>query len=139
MAMAIVGACGDDPESPSAKPVPAVTSFGQGSFDEIPLLPQSDPLGPPSETDGVVTRSFDLRGTTPEEVLAFYADALEPDGWVPASAAEQLGLDTFRGDWTNTESQSLLRVSATDTPALGGDEDRGGSVLTQYTLTLTPA
>lgn len=137
-AAVILGACGDDPESPAAQPAPAVTTFEQGGFDDIPLLPQSDPLGPRSETDGVVTSSYDVRGTTPQAVMAFYAETLEPDGWVPVGQAEQLGLDTFQGDWTNTRSRSRLRVSATDTPALGGDEDRGGSVLTQYSLTLTP-
>lgn len=137
-AMAVLAACGDDPANPAAQPAPAVTTFEQGGFDDIPLPVKSEPLGPRSETGGVVTRSYDVRGTTPQAVLSFYADALENDGWVPVGAVEQLGVDTYRGDWTNTESQAQLRVSATDAPALGGDEDRGASVLTQYSLTLTP-
>lgn len=134
----LIGACGDDPENPVAEPEPTENIAAPGGFDDLPRPVSSEPVGPRNDADGGVARRYEVRGTTPREVMAFYTDALKADGWVPVGAVEELGLDSFRGEWTNTPGGQRLQVSAADIPGLGGEEDRAASVLTEFTVSLRP-
>ncbi len=51
----VLGAC--SPSDEGSQPAPAVTTFGQGDFENLPLPPRSEPLGERSEEDGAVARS----------------------------------------------------------------------------------
>lgn len=133
---ALIGVgCGSEEEPPAAQPVPGVTTFEPGRFDDLPQYPRSEPLGPRSEEKGVVSRSFKVRGASPEQVLNFYVDALE-EPWRLVTEVEKLGAGTFRADWTAEEYR--LRVSATREPELDSQDDASETFATQYSLTLRP-
>lgn len=128
--------CGGDSAPPEAQPAPDVTTFEAGRFDDLPLHPRSDPVGPRTETDGVITRSFTTRGATAGEVVAFYADVLPDRGWTAVDAVEETGPNARQGDWS-TDGWSL-RVSATDAEGLDFGGESSTEVTTQYSLVLTP-
>lgn len=126
--------CAGEREPPAAQPAPDVTTFVPGRFDDLPLFPRSEPLGPRTEKDGVVARSYLAKGTTPEDVLTYYRTTLE-GRWRLLNPIEKLGVRTFRADWVSDDYR--LRVSATDGPTLELD-DASKNVTVQYSLTLTP-
>lgn len=132
----LVGACGDDSDDPpAAQPAPNVTTFEPGRFDDVPLFPRSDPLGPRSDEGGVVARSYRATGTTAEQVLEYYRTSLDPK-WRLQNPIENIGVGTYRGDWVSDTYR--LRVSATDAPTVSGEGDASRNVAAQYSLTLTP-
>ena len=133
---AVTAACGGgtSSDSQSAQPTPNVTTFEPGRFDDLPKFPRSEALGPRHEKDGVVARSFRATGTRPEQVLDYYRTSLG-EQWTLLQAPEQIGVGTYRGDWTSGDWQ--LRVSATAEPEL--DLDNASAERTvQYSLTLSP-
>lgn len=117
------------------QPAPPVSTFEQGRFDDIPLFPRSEPVGPRSEKDGVVARSYKALGASPEQVLEFYRDML-PSRWRMVTPLEKLGVDTFRADWTDAEYR--LRVTATLEPLLRGPNEASNAAVSQYSLSLHP-
>lgn len=134
MALALAACGADDGSSeeqtgsrPEAQPAPGVTSFTEGGFDELPIPPQADPVGPRSEKDGVVARSFDVRNTEVDEVVQFYEGQLS--GW------DQLGVEdvgsAVRADFER--GGRGLRMTAQPAPTLSGDDPR-----LQLTLQLGP-
>ncbi len=129
----LIAACAPRGGDPEAQPAPEVTTFEHGRFDDLPRFPRSDPVGPRNETDGVVTRSYRARGTSPEQVLEFYEQALE-QRWDMVTPIEQLGIGTFRAEWV-TEDYRLL-VSATRESTLDPPDDAANPVVSQYSLTL---
>lgn len=141
LAMAVVlvaGACGDDAsERAGTQPAPGVSTFEQGSFDDLPIYPRSDPIGPRSEKNGVVARSFVTHGATPERIVTWYADTLKAKGWEPAGDVEQLGHATWRADFRRSGSE--LRVSSTPAPTVEKESAGSGDVYdVQFSLTLRP-
>lgn len=137
--LALGVACGDSPENPVARPEAPETTSAPAGFDELPRPVPSDPVGPAAEAGGGVARSFEAPGTTPREVMAFYTEELKADGWVPVGSVEEQGLDDFSGQWTNPQGGQRLRVTARETPGLGGEEDRAAPGLTAFTVSLGPA
>lgn len=128
-----MAACGGGGGQPSAQPAPEPTTFQPGRFDDIPLFPRSDPLGPRSDNGGVVARSYKATGASPAQILDYYKTNL--DGrWVPIGRIEKIGVGTYRGDWTSGDRK--LRVSATE-ESLGSDTP-AREVTTQYSLVLEP-
>lgn len=125
------------PSDEGTQPAPAVTTFGQGDFEGLPLPPRSEPLGQRSEQDGVVSRSYAVRDTSPELVLEFYSQRL------PASAVveqpHEIGVGTLRGRWLLDGRE--LTVSATVDDTLEAIERFGedAGVISQLSLSLGPA
>ena len=130
----VIGACGGNSDPPAAQPTPNATTFEPGRFDNLPMFPRSEPLGPRTEKDGTVARSYLAKGTTPEDVLEFYWRSLDGN-WHMLNPIERIGVGTFRADWGSDDYK--LRVSATDAPTLELD-DASKNVTVQYSLTLTP-
>lgn len=131
----VLAGCGSGDGQPATQPAPGVSTFEQGRFDELPQFPRSEPLGPRSEKDGVVTRSYEARGTSPERVLEFYREALD-EGWNMVSPIEKLGVGTFRAEWVDEDYRLL--VSATRGPAIDPPDDASNEVVAQYSLALHP-
>lgn len=133
----LVAGCGADSDE-GTQPRPDVTTFEQGTFDDIPLVPESDPLTPPNEEDGVDARSYVVRNKTPAEVLRFYEQQLVE--FTVVSRPEEIGNDTYRGRWL-LDGDRTLTVSATPGGALeqSGDSADADELLTQYSLSLAPA
>lgn len=118
------------------QPRPDVTTFEQGAFDDIPLLPRSEPVSQPSEENGVVARSFLVRNTPPEDVMSFYREQLAEFSLL--SDPGPIGNNTFRGEW-QLDQRRMLTVSATSAAAVDGVEGFSNEeVLTQYSLSLAP-
>jgi hypothetical protein len=132
-----VAGCGSASDE-GTQPRTDVSTFEQGDFDDIPLLPTSEPLSPPNEEDGTVARSYVVRDTAPSEVLDFYVEQLAEAELVAEPV--EIGVNTFRGRWQLDQGR-ILTVSATaannlDTPA---DFSEGIETFTQYSLSLSPA
>lgn len=131
----LVAGCGADSDE-GTQPRPDVTTFEEGSFDDIPLVPESDPVTPPNEKDGVDARSYVVRNTTPAEVLKFYEQQLAE--FTLVSGPEEIGNDTYRGGW-ELEGGRVLTVSATPGDTLEqGESADAGELVTQYSLILEP-
>lgn len=129
-----LGACTSSDEG--TQPRPDVTTFEQGDFDDIPLHPRSEALTPPNEEDGTVARSYGVRDTTPEDVMAFYEDELTEFDLVEEPAS--IGVDTFRGRW-QLDQDRVLTVSATLATNLESPEGfEDTELLTQFSLSLSP-
>lgn len=130
-AVLALGGCSDREEQrEGTQPAPAVTTFEQGRFDDLPLAPRSDPVGPRSEKEGVVTRSFSAKGTTPEQVLRFYEQNLT--GWRQLEPVHEVGTSSYRATWA--QGEWLLEVSSGRAPAL----DAPLEAQVQYSLVLRP-
>ena len=125
------------PSDEGTQPRPDVTTFGQGDFGDIPLLPRSEALSPPNEEAGNVARSYVVRNTAPEDVLDFYEEQLAEFELVEEPAS--IGANTFRGRW-RLEGERVLTVSANLANNLGDVPDIPDSEqATQYSLSLSPA
>jgi hypothetical protein len=127
--------CRSSDTDPAAQPVPEVTTFEQGRFDDPPQFPRSEPVGPRTEVGGVVTRSYRAEGAFPAQILEFYRDALDAR-WQMEAEIDKLGVGTFRADWVGDDYR--LRVSATEAPTLESESDAAGTVVAQYNLSLHP-
>ena len=134
LVVVLVG-CGPRDPDPVAQPAPGVSTFEEGRFDDLPQYPRSEPLGPRHEKEGVVARSFKVQGASPDQIMSFYRDALQ-DRWRMITGVEKLGVGTLRADWVDDEHR--LRVSATRESELDERDDAARSVVTQYSLTLSP-
>lgn len=134
-AVVLAAACGQGGrDRPSAQPTPNATTFQPGRFDDLPVFPRSEPLGPRNDENGVVSRSFRADGTNPEAILRYYRGALGPE-WQLMHEFERLGPDTYRADWTDGEWR--LRISATRAPTVNID-NAGAETTVQYSLHLHP-
>lgn len=133
--VAALGACGEDEEQAETQPAPAVTTFEQGRFGDVPLFPRSEPIGPRSEKREVVARSYRARGTTPEGVLEYYRDALDQQRWTMLGPIKQIGVGSYRAEWASGDRR--LRVSATRAPGFDS-EAPSEQALVQYSLSLRP-
>lgn len=133
----VLAGCGDEDPPPAAQPTPAVTTFEPAVFDDIPQYPRTEPVGPRTEEHGVVSRSYKAPGTSPEQILDFYKDALE-ERWRMVAPVEKLGVGTLRADWVNNDDDYRLRVSATREPLLDSQKDASETFVTQYSVTLHP-
>lgn len=127
--LALLAACGGD----SQDGADGVVGRGMvATFDDLPHPDRSQPFGSVSETDGVITRSYRVAGSTPAAVIDFYRERLEPNGWTPAEPAfREDGPD--RADWVNDDYR--LEVSATPSDARDDRSTDGGAAV-QYSLVL---
>jgi hypothetical protein len=126
-------ACTDDgPGSPDALPVPDATSFGGGTFDDLPVFRGASTLQPQTETDGVVTASYETETARPETVLRFYEDQLPGRGWEVIEPPEATGAEAWRGDWMRDGRR--LEVSAVALPT----DSATDVTRTQFSLILHP-
>ena len=125
------GEDGDAADGPAAQPAPAVTTFGQGSFEDLPLPPRATPVSERAEEDGVVSRSYEVRNSGPDALLSFYRDALAEHPVV--EEPEEIGVGTHRGRW-DLDGRQLTVVAQT---AETLDDNPGApEVLTQLSLSL---
>lgn len=133
--LVLLAGCGADSDE-GTQPRPDVTTFEEGTFDGLPLVPESDTLTPPNQEDGVQTRSYVVRNTAPAEVLEFYEQQLAE--LIVVNAPEKIGDDTYRGRW-RLDGGEVLTVSATPGESLqNGDSAYARELLTQYSLSLAP-
>jgi hypothetical protein len=131
LALLALTGCGDaGQEREGTQPAPAVTTFEQGLFEDLPLFPRSDPIGPRSEKDGVVARSYTARGTTPERLVRYYEDNLT--GWRQVEPSRRFGTSSYRAKWARDDW--FLEVSSGASPAL----DDAGDAQVQYSVVLSP-
>ena len=129
--VAVIAGCTSD--EPGTQPTPPVSTFEAGQFDDLPLPPKSDPLGPRAEAQKTVTRSYRVPGMSPAGVLDFYTEELGKRGWTAAEPVEQPGSVTYRRTWTSAAFR--LIVSSSPAPTLGTD-DAAAQVETQFSLSL---
>lgn len=132
--LAVLAGCGEKREErQGTQPVPDVTTFEQGRFDDLPLLPDSRPFGPRSEKDGVVSRTYRTNGVTPEGVVDYYERELPTAGWEKAEPVHRSDTE-WRGDWVIDDWR--LEVSAAPVP--DRRDPSSPEVAVQYSLVLRP-
>lgn len=128
-------ACGADGGRPAAQPAPGVTTFERGQFDSLPLFPRSEPAGPRSDENGVIARSYSVKGASPQQVVEFYQVSLAPS-WEMTSPVARLGVGTYRADWVSPGYR--LRVSSSYAPSISEEEGPSKEdVVVQYSLVLS--
>lgn len=122
-----MGACGSDAETPQAaveRPASTTSTLVRteprfdGTVDDVPRPDGSSPVGPPTDEDGITSRSFSAPLST-REVADFYRSKLAEDGWRVVAPVEGTGPDAYRGTWSF--SPWTVRVSATPAPGLAGE------------------
>lgn len=123
--------CAREAERAGTQPAPDVTTFEQGRFDDLPQFPRSESLGARTEKDGVASRSFVVKGATPEQVMQFYERSLQ--GWHQLEPSHLVGTSTHRSKWTTDDW--LLEVSAS---GYASSIDDPMEVQVQYSLVLHP-
>lgn len=131
----VTAACGGTDSDEGTQPAPAVTTFEQGVFDDIPLFPRSEPLGPRHEEDGVVAQSFRAYGTTPRGVLEHYVGSLP--AWDLVEPVTPTGTTTYRARWVR-DGWSLLITSGPAPATSDGNQADVPEPHTQYSLTVSP-
>lgn len=130
----LLAGCGDDGEEQAeTQPAPGVTTFEQGRFDELPLLPGSERFGTRSEKDGVVAQTYRTNGATPQVVIDHFEQELPAGGWRMAEPAHR-GDAESRGDWVTDDWR--LEVSAAPVPDRG--DPSSPQEIVQYSLVLRP-
>lgn len=130
---AVLAGCGDG-DRPEAQPAPDVTRFVEGSFEDVPLFPRSEPVSQRHEKNDTTAQSYKARNTTAEQVLRFYDERLP--GWQQLGPVEKVGATAYRGEWVRGGRRLL--VSAAPAPGLGESDEIEAPVV-QYSLTLGPA
>jgi hypothetical protein len=88
-------------------------------FEGVPIPDQASELAPVATTDGISSQAFEVRGSTPQEVMAFY-EASVPDDWTTVVAPGPLGFgdeveagseaNVHLGGWTTGERDLLVTV-----------------------------
>lgn len=116
---------------PTAQPGLQDGEFGQGDFDEIPLIPGSEQVGPIEDHgDGVLTATYTVNQKTAERAIQEMADLLDLAGWRQLIAPVERPEGAYRTEWTDEKRR--LEVVATDVSGL--DEAHR----MQYSLLLHP-
>lgn len=138
-ALTVPTACSDQDDD-GQQPVTDTRAVGEGEafggrFAELPLVPRSEPVGTLSEEDGFVTRSYAAEGASPERVMEFYESSLPALGWDVVLPPEPSGTSTIQAEWASDEL--LLRITANEAAALGGDQNPTEAVTSQYSLIMS--
>ena len=134
LSVTALAGCGGDDE-PQARPSSEGAAFVGGSFEELPLPPLAEPLGPEREVgQGVVVRSYGVRDATVESVMSFYEDALADEAVIAAVSDAPGDASVLRGEWRHGGRR--LRVTVQAAPA--ADEEPGVERRVQVTLELHP-
>lgn len=130
-AIGLLAGCGDDGEAETQ--TSEVVDPSTDALDAVPLVPRSEPFGRPSAEDGVQTRSYEVDGTTPERIIAFYADALPAEGWTQVEPTNREDTEQ-RADFVDEDHR--LEISAIASDRQASEDDAEGGV--QYSLVLRP-
>ena len=120
------GAAEDDG---GALPTPGMTEFTAGEFDDIPLPRGADEASEKTERDGVISQSFFAQQTSPEQIMDFFSDSLDADGWTVVEPISSRGTDSLAGAWARDGRR--LEISAL--LAQGVEDER-----TQFSVVLLP-
>lgn len=136
-ALAVAG-CDDDAadrpavpadEGGDALPSPDVSAFTAGDFDAIELPRGADEASEKTERDGAFSQSYFAEATSPEQIMDFFTDSLELDGWEIVEPVSRRGTDSFAGAWAKDGRR--LEISAV--LAQGVEKER-----TQFSVVLLP-
>jgi hypothetical protein len=86
-------------------------------FEGIPIPDQATELTPGATTDGISSQTFEVRGSTPEDVMSFYQSAI-PAEWTTAVAPAPIGFgedvdpdgvaNVYLAGWTTGERDLLV-------------------------------
>lgn len=109
--------CKDDSPSAGVDPAPVAGSFAPSDFVGLPKPAGAQPFADPVIDRSGVTQSFEVSGSTPEQILEFYDTQLAAAGWEPSVASAELGEGEWQGEWLHQDQ--TLQVSATPEDANG--------------------
>jgi hypothetical protein len=135
-----LAACGDDSPGPTAdvdgggeqedaQPTPGGTAFTDAEFDEIPIPRGATEAGEQTERDGVVTQSYTVTETSPEQIMDEFVTTLAERGWENVESVRSTGTDSFAAAWVQGDDR--LEISAL--LAQGVEDER-----TQFSVVLLP-
>lgn len=118
-----------EPATGGELPAPEVTAFTAGDFDSIELPRGAEEASEKTERDGVLSQSFFVTATSPDQVMDFFADSLATDGWEIAEPVSSRGTDSIAGAWT----KDGRRLEISSLLAQGVDDEQ-----TQFSVVLLP-
>jgi hypothetical protein len=98
-------------------PTVGQTVVVDADIEGVPIPPQADLVAPDTVDGELVSRAYEVRGSTPEEVLSFYTDNLGTD-WAPVVGPGPVGFGSdveagsdrkqYLGGWTTGERDLLV-------------------------------
>lgn len=129
-------ACGGEDTKRDAQVTPGGATFVGADLDDVPVPPLAEPLSPVQEVeDGVLVRSYAVRDSRVQDVMAFYEDlfadrpVVEPVEDVDGSSV------VLRGVWQLPDG--VLRVTVQGAPTVA-EEDASEGTAVQLSLQLDP-
>ena len=136
MVMALAGCSSGEDE---AVPSPGGTMFAEGDLSEVPLPTGAIPIGPRSEDEGVVSRSYGVENLPPNEIAVRMDTDLRAAGWEELLAFEESGRQVYRGEYAKDERRLEVALSpgaglSEEGPTASSTEVEG----TQIALVLHP-
>jgi hypothetical protein len=139
VALLALAACGDDSPGATAdggaaredaSPTPGGSVFTAAEFDDIPSPRGATEAGGQTERDGVVTQSFTVTETSPEQIMDVFVTTLAERGWDNVESVRSTGTDSYAAAWVQGDDR--LEISAL--LAQGIEDER-----TQFSLVLLPS
>jgi len=129
----LVAGCGGGDDEPNASPGDEkVTGFTEGDFDDVPRLPESEELDPPTtQDDGTIAASYLVQGPRPVGAVRDLRRRLEADGWLLTAGPTRSG-QAVRAEFVRERER--LEVSAFPATAF----EQSYEDATQYSLLLRP-
>jgi hypothetical protein len=136
-----LAACGDDSpgatadvdgggEQEDAQPSPGGTAFTDAEFDDIPIPRGATEAGGQTERDGVVTQSFTVTETSPEQIMDVFVTTLAERGWDNVESVRSTGTDSYAAAWVQGDD----RIEISALLAQGIEDER-----TQFSVVLLPS
>jgi hypothetical protein len=138
VALLPLASCGDDSpgatadvdgggEQDDAQPTPGGTAFTDAEFDDIPIPRGATEAGAKTERDGVVTQSFTVTETSPEQLMEVFATTLPERGWENVEPVRSTGTDSYAAAWVQGDDR--LEISALLAQGVEGERSQFSVVL----------
>ena len=132
LVVGVVAGCSDGGDD-EAVPAPGPAQFADGDLSEIPLPTGATAIGPRSEDEGVVSRSYGVENLPPNELAEQMDVDLLAAGWEELLAFEESGQQVFRGEYAKDERRLEVAISpgaglSDQGPQLEGEEVEGSQI-----------
>ncbi len=123
-----LAACAGGSNGEGSRPAGQDAALVPDDFAALPRPEGALPFGDPTVDGATTAQSFQVTGSGPEQLLAFYENALGAAGWEPSAPAAEVGDGDWRGSWARDDE--TLTVSAGPATGVGGVSSQLDLVLT---------
>lgn len=137
LAAGVLVACGEaeDPEA-TPEPAPGREGFVEGDFDDVPVIPRAEPVGPAvSREEGTVARTYKVQALNPRQSIQEWGTLLSERDWDRVEGPREMGQGIWRSDWLADDRR--LELVATPTDAVPADEATPGESSERFPTTVS--